>query len=223
MKKRRLFILIYAMLICLVLVGCGNSKDDSSYSEDSEDEKVPNTINASVIAKYSEKEIVIYSDTSCFFDLEVSVSDEESESKITFKKIQISEGKTITLTLEDLAPGFFSDRAIITKVSEIDDPYVYEKISLNDVDTKSIDCQILMKYTSEEITIYSDESCFFDLFVITGGDNFNSRNTYRRVEIKEGTTITLTLDDLAPDFFSDNTYIDFVSSGIYPYVYVEEK
>ena len=101
--------------------------------------------------------------------------------------------------------------------------YVYEKISLNDVDTKSIDCQILMKYTSEEITIYSDESCFFDLFVITGGDNFNSRNTYRRVEIKEGTTITLTLDDLAPDFFSDNTYIDFVSSGIYPYVYVEEK
>lgn len=220
MKKRRLFILIYAMLICLVLVGCGNSKDDSSSSEDA---KVPHTINASVIAKYSEKEIVIYSDTSCFFDLEVSVSDEESESKTTFKKIQISEGKTITLTLEDLAPGFFSDRAIITEVTEINNPYVYEKISLNDVDTKSIDCQILMKYTSEEITIYSDESCFFDLFVITGGDNFNSRNRYRRVEIKEGTTITLTLDDLAPDFFSDNTYIDFVSSGIYPYVYVEEK
>lgn len=220
MKKRRLFILIYAMLICLVLVGCGNSKDDSSSSED---EKVPHTINAQVIAKYSEKEIVIYSDTSCFFDLEVSVSDEENESEITFKKIQISEGKTITLTLEDLAPGFFSDRAIITKVTEINNPYVYEEISLNDVDKKNIDCQILMKYTSEEITIYSDESCFFDLFVITEGNDFNSCNKYRRVEIKEGTTITLTLDDLAPDFFSDNTYIDFVSSGIHPYVYVEEK
>lgn len=223
MKKRRLFILIYAMLICLALVGCGESKDDSSSSEDSEDAKVPHTINASVIAKYSEKEIVIYSDTSCFFDLEVSVSDEESESEITFKKIQISEGKTITLTLEDLAPGFFSDRAIITKVTEISSPYVYTEISLNDVATKNIDCQILMKYTSEEITIYSDESCFFDLFVITEGNNFNSCNIYRRVEIKEGTTITLTLEDLAPGFFSDNTYIEFVSSYIYSYVYVKEQ
>ena len=80
-----------------------------------------------------------------------------------------------------------------------------------------------MKYTSEEITIYSDESCFFDLFVITEGDNFNSRNTYRRVEIKEDTTITLTLDDLLPGFFSDNTHIEYVSSYIYTYVYEEEK
>lgn len=219
MKKRRLF--IYAMLICLALVGCGKIKDGSEsvtevseketeieaeYESESECQEKANKIKASVMVKYSEKEIIVFSDTTCFFNLYVSVRDGEFLSQNTYGEFQISKGESITLNLEDLAPGFFSEEAIIEDASS-KTPYVYEDSPLDAENYKEIDCGLLVKCSSKEIIVYSDTTCFFDLYLYTEDDNFKSRNTYTKLSISEGETITLNLQDLAPGFFSENTII----------------
>lgn len=220
MKKGRLFILIFTMLICMVLVGCNENKKIEDLPIDTETESNPQPIKATVVSKYNEKEITIYSDTSCFFYVEVSVNDGETTSQNKYGEFEISGGETITLTLNDLAPGFFSEQAIITKVLPIS-PYVYEYSSLNSDNFKSIDSQILMKYSSKEITVYSSESCFFNLWISTNDLDFSSCNVFQKLEIKKGETITLTLDDLAPGFFDDETSIQYVNPSID--TYIEEK
>lgn len=218
MKRKRLFILIYAMLICVALVGCSNKNGSESvtevseteikteYESESETQVECHKIKASVMVKYSEKEIIIFSDTTCFFNLDVSVRDGEFFSKNTYGEFQISEGESITLTLEDLAPGFFSEQAIIEDASS-EIPYVYGDSPLDTEKYKEIDCGLLVKCSSKEIIVYSDKTCFFDLYLYTEDDNFKSRNTYSKLNISEGETITLNLEDLAPDFFSENTII----------------
>lgn len=223
MKKRRLFILTFAMLICIASVGCSPNKRTEDLTVDTEISDVdsksdPHQINATVVSKFNQKEIILYSETSCFFNIRVSVVDGETVSENSYGEFEISEGKTITLTLDDLAPGFFTDQAIIAGVNPIYHPYVYEDSSLVSDNYTYTECQLLMKYSSKEITIYSDKSCFFDLYISTIGDNFNSLNIYQKLEIKEGETINLTLDDLAPGFFTDGTYIKYVNPYIDTYV-----
>ena len=217
MKKRRLFILISAMLICIALVGCSVNTDDLVENTEITEIKTK-SINATVVSKFNEKEIIVYSDTSCFFNLTVSILDENTKSENTYKDFEISKGETITLTIDDLAPDFFSEEAIITYVSPIH-PYVYTDSSLNLDNYKSSNCQLLMKYSSKEITVYSDKSCFFDLSISTEGDNFNSKNEYRKIEIKKGETITLTLNDLVPGFFTNKTSIKYVNPYIETYIH----
>lgn len=167
-------------------------------------------IDASIIAKYNEKEIIVYSDTTCYFNIKVEVCDGETKSESTYKKV-ISEGQTLTLTLEDLAPGFFSDKAIITDVYPIYDTYIKKFSLVRDKYTR-IDCPLLVKYSTKEITVFSDKSCFFDLYVSTTADEFCSTNYYRKIKIKKGETLTLTLEDLAPGFFAEGTDIQYVDS-----------
>lgn len=223
MKVKRLFILIFAMLFCFALVGCNtnNKNEDLTVTteiSDVETESDSQFIKASVISKFNNKEIVIYSDTTCFFNIRVSIIDGETVSENSYGEFEISKGETLTLTLNDLAPGFFSDKAIIKDVYPIYSPYVYEISSLNADNYEMINSKLLMKYSSEEITIYSDKSCFFDLYVLTNGDDFDSANIYQRLEIKEGETISLTLDDLAPGFFTTGSYINYVNPYIDTYV-----
>ena len=223
MKVKRLFILIFAMLFCFALVGCNtnNKNEDLTVTteiSDVETESDSQFIKASVISKFNNKEIVIYSDTTCFFNIRVSIIDGETVSENSYGEFEISKGETLTLTLNDLAPGFFSDKAIIKDVYPIYSPYVYEISSLNADNYEMINSKLLMKYSSEEITIYSDKSCFFDLYVLTNGDDFDSANIYQRLEIKEGETISLTLDDLAPGFFTTGSYINYFNPYIDTYV-----
>ena len=225
MKGKRLFILFFAMLICMTLVGCTtstNTKTEHLTSDteipDVETQSHSHSIKATVLSKFNQKEIILYSETSCFFNIIVSVVDGETVSDNSYGEFKISEGETVTLTLDDLAPGFFTDQAIIIDVNPIYSPYVYEDSSLNDDIYKSIKCQLLMKYSYKEITIYSDKTCFFDLDISTIGDNFDSTNIYQKLGIKEGETITLTLDDLAPGFFTDETSIKYVNPYIDTYV-----
>ena len=226
MKKRRLFILC-AMLICVALVGCGKSKAGSEsvtevsetetetkteteieaeYESESESQEKAHRIKASVMVKYSKEEIILYSNTTCFFNLDVSVRDGEFLSQNTYGEFHILEGESITLNLEDLAPGFFSEEAIIEDASS-ETPYVYEDSPLAAENYKEIDCGLLVKFSSKEIIVYSDTTCFFDLYLYTEDDNFKSRNAYTKLSISKGETITLNLQDLAPGFFSENTII----------------
>lgn len=133
MKKGRLFILIYAMLICLASVGCGVKENVSEIEENVSEIKediFPNNLddyewsNANILLKYSDKKVIVYSDKTCFFDLWIRTKDSDFKSSNYYRGIEISEGETLELTLEDLAPGFFSDDTLISDCSEDIKPYV---------------------------------------------------------------------------------------------------
>lgn len=226
--KKRLF--IFAMLICIALVGCGITENISETTEETKTvkkteketktlkvtEKETETvekrgqklqkIKASIMVKYSEKEIIVFSNTTCFFNLKISIRDGEFTSQNTYGEFKISEGETMTLTLENLAHDFFSNEAIIEDVS-CSDSYVYGDSPLAVNRYKDIDCKLLIKCSNKEVIVYSDTTCFFDLYLYTEDDNYKSRNAYCKLAITEGETLTLTLDDLAPGFFSDHTII----------------
>jgi len=174
-------------------------------------------IKASVVVKFSEKEIIVFSDTSCFFDLQVSIHDGEFISENVYREFQISEGETIALTIQDLAPGFFSDTATIDTAYSLT-PYVYGDSTLDEDNYQYIDCSLLIKCSSKEVIVYSDTTCFFDLLLFTEDDTFKSINKYYRLAISENETITLTLEDLAPGFFSDATQITSYSSYVTQYI-----
>lgn len=173
-------------------------------------------INASIITKYNKNKIIVYSDTTCFFDLDVSICDGEKNYKNTYEELQISKGKILTLTLENLAPDFFSDEAIITSVEPVDDTYVKQFLPTFNTYSKN-NYSLLMKYSEKEIIVFSDKSCLFDLYVDTKDDDFNSSNKYCKIKIKGGETKSLSLNDLAPGFFTDSTKITYVNSYIPTY------
>lgn len=221
MKRTRLFILICAMLISLALVGCSTSKNisktETEAKVETETKVEPQRIKSSIAVKHTEKEIVVFSDTTCFFDLEVYILDDESISTNTYHELQISEGETITFTLDDLAHGFFSDKAIIQSVSPRT-RYIYGDSPLVEENYKNIDCSLMIKYSSKEVIIYSDTACFFDLNLGVDDAEFNTTIDYMRLNISEKETITLTIDDLAAGFCSDTAIIDYCNTHIQPYV-----
>jgi len=230
MKKGDILIFVYAILLLLSGIGVGYSlrgdkiekqkeisESESKFLED-ETEVQRKKINASVITKYNGKEIIVYSDTTCFFNLGVSICDGETISSNSYGEFKIASGETITLTIEDLAPDFFSENAIITSVSDVDNPYVYGESSISDDKYKLVDNSIIMKYSEKEITVYSNNDCYFDLHVSTQDSKFNSSNEYKKIKISKGETLTLALNDLAPEFFLDDTIIKYCDPYIYTYI-----
>jgi len=230
MKKGDILIFVYAILLLLSGIGVGYSlrgdkiekqkeisENEDKFLED-ETEVQRKKINASVITKYNGKEIIVYSDTTCFFNLGVSICDGETISSNSYGEFKIASGETITLTIEDLAPDFFSENAIITSVSDVGNPYVYGESSISDDKYKLVDNSIIMKYSEKEITVYSNNDCYFDLHVSTQDSKFNSSNEYKKIKISKGETLTLALNDLAPEFFLDDTIIKYCDPYICTYI-----
>lgn len=219
MKKTRLVILIYSILISIALAGCSITKNIlENKAENLENKTEKQFINASIVTKYNEKEIVIYSDTTCYFYLDVKIKDGETESENDYGEFKITEGEIMTLTVNDLAPGFFSDNAIIKSVWKVEKPYIYTDNPTLENDYERIDCSILMKYSDKEITIFSDTACYLDLEVSIVDDKFRSYNEYKKIEISERETLVLTPEDLAPGFFTDTATIWNCNTYIYTYV-----
>ena len=235
MKKIRLIILSYTILCCITLTGCSwmlipfnfgtQSLEIETQTEIDSETKIEieteienqvrrQEIKASIVTKYSEKEIFVYSDATCFFDLTVSIQDGKSQSIEKFGEFQINKGETIRLTIEDLISGFFSDEAVITDIPLVGKPYIYVESDLSEVNYEEIRRAIIVKASQDEVIVYSHEDCFFDITLFTQDANFKSKNEFRRIKINKGETITLTLDDLAPGFFSEDTKITSYSSGL---------
>lgn len=218
---KNLFVFIIIAFIAIALVGCNFTQSNQEVNSEfqiSETEETYRIYDATVISKFNEKEIIIRSDTSCYFDLAVTIVDGDETSYNTYSGFEISENETITLSIEDLANNSFSYSAIITDVDAIYQTYSYEKplqiYTSNRIDNNSI----MIKYSEKEITVHSDDSCCFDLYVSTVGTNFSSTNIYRKLKIDEGETIIFTLDDLAPDFFDDEEiYIRYANLGLFTY------
>ena len=85
-----------------------------------------------------------------------------------------------------------------------------------------IDCLVVSKYTDKEIIVYSDTSCCFYLDIdITDGDYQGHHN--KLFEISSGETLKLTINDIFPDFYSDEAIIDSVYYHGHAYSYCSES
>ena len=217
MKERLSIILIYAMLISLALVGCNNKKEtipeakaetqlQAQIQSEEKSEENRENIKASIAVKHSAKELHIFSDANCFIDLEVTIHDGDFKSIEDYREFQLIEGQILTVQLDDLAPNFFSNDAIIVDVSCYD-PYIYGDTALSKDNYTNIDDTLLIKYSEKEISIYSDTSCLFDLSIFVKNSEFSTFNDFRKIEISQGEILTFSLEDLAPGFFPDDAII----------------
>ena len=199
MKKRDILIVFLATLLILFGICFGyymgekplnddlkEKKETSEFESQISEEKTSierHVINASVMTKYNNKEIIVYSDTTCFFNLRVSICDGDVISDNSYGEFQITGGETIILNINDLAPNFFTDNAVITYVSDVDNPYIYGDSALACDKYSSINCSLFMKYSDKEIIISSDKTCYFDLRVATKDKEFNSSDKYKKLKI----------------------------------------
>ncbi len=222
MKKIRLT-LIFVMLICITLVACGQHKKEKSESETETTKDLSEYlsrvyINSNVISKYSKDEVQVYSYEDCYFCLPISIIDGEHLSSQLYGPFFIKKEETLTFTINDLKPDFFSNKASIIDLSFIS-PFVYENSEL-DIENleKFYNENLIVKYSEKEIIVNSNIDCNFDLWVSTQGKAYNSTNIFRNLEIKKGETLKLTLKSLAPeDFFTSDDKIIYASTQN-PYV-----
>ena len=233
MKKRRLFILIFAMLISLALVGCGTTvseietetetgEDIETASEIQEQEMKTTPIKVSMAVQYSDREISIYSDTSCFFTIDINITDIDCVSTNNYGPFEISAGEKLSFTIDELSPDFFSDKA---RIYDVYSPYsfTYGDSSRNTWNYSMTDTNVEFKCYSDKVTLRSNEDCFVSFTLQTKDENFESGCAYIDIlKINANEITTFTLNDLAPDFYSDKAEI--VSySPLSIHTYVEEE
>lgn len=224
--------IITIMLICIVIAGCSKksevsevSKEKPKVSEVSEEKPKENAIHAEeyekgkidveadpfILTKYSDKELVVYSDTSCNFRVSVDILDGDFEFS-NFVELNISANETLNLTPNDIVPDFFSEEAKFTCVAYFGNSYNgdYEYTTIDDG-------EILAKYSADEIIIYSsvNQSCFTDFSMDIVDGDFIFRNCIHKVKIEPNANVHIKLDDLIPNnFLSKSAEItDFELSG----------
>ncbi|MBQ2937536.1 MAG: hypothetical protein IJE05_01425 [Clostridia bacterium] len=220
MKRKRLFILICAMLICLASVGCQNISETKTKSEtevstaetetesESEIQEMKETvIETSIAVQYSDREFSVYSDTSCFFTIDVDILDIDCLSTCNYGPFEISAGEKMNFTIDELSPDFFSDKAKIQNLSS-PSTFVYGDSPLEQSNYKAIDAGIQFKCYADKIILRSNKDCFVCLTLQTKDEDFESGNAYlEMLKINANETFTFTLDDLAPGFYSDKAEI----------------
>lgn len=223
MKRKRLFILICAMLICLASVGCQNISETETKPEtevskaetesESEAQEMEETrIEASIAVQYSDREFSVYSDTSCFFTIDVNILDIDCLSTYNYGPFEISAGEKMNFTIDELSPDFFSDKAKIKNLSR-PSTFVYGDSPLDQLNYTALDAGIQFKCYADKIVLRSNKDCFVCLTLQTKDEDFEYGNNYlEMLEINANETSTFTLDDLAPGFYSDNAEITSYSS-----------
>lgn len=72
--------------------------------------------------KYNTDKIVLYSNEDCFVDLVLYIKEDNFINSAYIRRLHINAKETNTFTLEDLAPGFYSDKAEILQ----EDPWYRE-------------------------------------------------------------------------------------------------
>lgn len=215
MKRKRLF-LICAMLICLASVGCQGisepemevSKVETETKNESETQEMKETrINASMAVQYSDREFSVYSNTSCFFTIDVDIIDNDCHSTCNYGPFEISAGEKMNFTIDELSPDFFSDKAKIQYISA-PSAFVYGDSPLDTWNYKAIDAGIQFKCYADKIVLRSNKDCFVCLTLQTKDKDSKSGNAYlEMLKINANETLTFTLEDLAPGFYSDKAEI----------------
>lgn len=167
---------------------------------------------AQVLTKYNDKEIIAYSNVSCDFTFSATIDDGDSTSNGTYSASIVS-GTPLRLTIDDLAPNFFSDDAVIRRVGDAVGTYTSKTGDMY----RYKNCNIIFQYSEDQITLRSDEDCYFDLTVYASSNEYSYEEDFKKIEIKKGETLVLSLESFDPYFFSKDAKIDSVISYIPTY------
>lgn len=213
MKRKRLSILIYAMLICLALVSCGKSNAvyeinvDEPETETQEGEPKEYSIETSMAVQYSDRDFSVYSENSCFFTITVYIVDTDCNSTNTYGPFEISAGEQLDFSIDELSPDFFSDNA---KIEYVFSPYAftYDDSILSTSNYIPTNADTEFKYYKDKIVLRTNKDCLISFTLQTTDEYFKSGDvSVKMLKLKANEIYTLTLNDLTPGFYSDKAEI----------------
>lgn len=162
-------------------------------------------IKTSVAVEYSNQEISIYSANSCYVNFYVDVDENNSISSNKYGPIELIGGKKTTISLNDLSSLEYSKTAQITDVYGIS-TFIYGNSELADYSYCRSNANIELNCYKDKIVLSSNEDCLASFYAQTKNDEKHGF-VQINLNLNANEPKTVTLNDLAPGFYSGTTEI----------------
>lgn len=177
---------------------------DSSESSKKEDEK--NFISSTIAYKYNDKTVEFFSPVSCYINFELNVSSYSSSlSTNNYGPIELVAGEKKTLSLDDLSD--YPEDSKITFLS-ITSKFVYGDSHLDSSLYSRSNSNIEFNCYMDGIKIKTTEDTLASFSVIIKDGDFIGFIDTELLPIYTNSNNIFRIDDLAPNFFSDEAKIN---------------
>lgn len=120
--KNRLFKALVTVMLLIIMAfavtGCIPNPNESTETLGTTDAlpKIEAPYTPMVVVEHTETTVTLHATCNCNVDIRIEVVYGQQEHELT-KLISLNEGETKELTINDFAPDYYSDEAIITHVS----------------------------------------------------------------------------------------------------------
>lgn len=180
------------------------SNDKDSESSKKEDEK--NLISCNIAYKYNDKTVEFLSPVSCYINFELNVSsDSSSLSTNKYGPIELIAGEKKTLSLDDLSD--YPEDSKITFLS-ITSKFVYGDSPLDSSLYSRSKSNIGFSCFTDGVKITTTEDTLASFSVIIKDGDFIGFIDTELLPIYTNSTNIFMINDLAPNFFSDEAKIN---------------
>ena len=183
-----------------------NTEFQTEISLDTEENLKETQIETTIAVEYSNKMIAFYSPISCYIQFSLYVTEDDSNSFNKYGPIELVSGEKKILSLDNLSSLKYSDNAKITNVSNIH-TFVYGKSSFDSSFYSISDSNIEFKCYSDKIELSSNKDCLASFVIQTKDGNVSGFIQTTLLKLDANISKTVTLDDLAPGFYSGTTEI----------------
>lgn len=183
-----------------------NTEFQTEISLDTEENLKETQIETTIAVEYSNKMIAFYSPISCYIQFSLYVTEDDSNSFNQYGPIELVSGEKKILSLDNLSSLKYSDNAKITNVSNIH-TFVYGKSSFDSSFYSISDSNIEFKCYSDKIELSSNKDCLASFVIQTKDGNVSGFIQTTLLKLDANISKTVTLDDLAPGFYSGTTEI----------------
>lgn len=181
-----------------------SNDDKDSESSKKEDEKT--FISSTIAYKYNDKTVEIFSPVSCYINFELNVSsDSSSLSTNKYGPIELIAGEKKTLSLDDLSD--YPEDAKITFLS-ITSKFVYGDSPLDSSLYSRSNSNIGFNCYMDGVKITTTEDTLASFSVIIKDGDFIGFIDTELLPIYTNSTNIFMINDLAPNFFSDEAKIN---------------
>lgn len=182
------------------------ASSDTQVSSATEETLEKTKIMTSIAVEYSNKEVSFFSPISCYIKFIISVSDNDSTSYNQYGPIELAAGEKSIFSLDNLSILKYSDTAKITDVM-VTDTFVYGNSEFDSSLYSISGSNIEFKCYKREIELSSNKDCFASFLIQTRDGDSSGFLKVNLLKLDANVPRTVTLDDLAPGFFSETTEI----------------
>lgn len=183
-----------------------NTEFQTEISLDTEENLKETQIETTIAVEYSNKMIAFYSPISCYIQFNLYVTEDDSNSFNQYGPIELVSGEKKILSLDSLSSLKYSDNAKISNVSNIH-TFVYGKSSFDSSFYSISNSNIEFKCYSDKIELSSNKDCLASFVIQTKDGNISGFIQTTLLKLDANISKTVTLDDLAPGFYSGTTEI----------------